>query len=255
MSGIVASPPPPPRLLNPTAQFCIEGFSTTYRLDRDRNGGGILIYVREDIPSRLLTLHDFPYDIEGLFVEINLRKTKWLLFGTYHPPSQNEKYFFHHLGKALDIYSPKYEKLVLTGDFNSEEGESCLDTFLCDYDAKNIVKEKACFKNIEKPSCIDLIITNSVHSFQNTSVISTGLSDFHKMVLTVVKTTFRKNKPREIIYRDYSKFDSESFKKELKESLDEKKTGEYKVFEETFLQLLFLHASTKKKVIRANNMP
>ena len=34
-----------------------------------------------------------------------------------------------------------------------------------------------------------------------------------------------------------------------------KKTGEYKVFEETFLQLLFLHAPTKKKVIRANNMP
>ena len=57
-------------------------------------------------------------------------------------------------------------------------------------------------------------------------MISTGLSDFHKMV-TVLKTTFRKNKPREIIYRDYSKFDSESFKKELKESLDEKKTGEY----------------------------
>ena len=86
-------------------------------------------------------------------------------------------------------------------------------------------------------------------------MISTGLSDFHRMVLTVLKTTFRKNKPREIIYRDYSKFDKESFKKELKESLDEKKTGEYKVFEETFLQLLFLHAPTKKKVIRANNMP
>ena len=34
-----------------------------------------------------------------------------------------------------------------------------------------------------------------------------------------------------------------------------KKTGEYKVFEETFLQLLFLHAPTKKKVIQANNMP
>jgi hypothetical protein len=86
-------------------------------------------------------------------------------------------------------------------------------------------------------------------------VISTGLSDFHKMVLTVLKTTFQKSKPREIIYRDYSKFDSELFKKELKESLEEKKTCEYKVFEEIFLKLLSLHAPTKKKVIRANNMP
>ena len=120
----------------PPAQFCINGFSTPYRLDRDRNGGGILLYVREDIPIRLLISHDFPCDIEGLFVEINLRKTKWLLFGTYHPPSQNYKYCFHHLSQALNIYSPKYEKFVLIGDFNSEEGESCLDTFLCDYDTK-----------------------------------------------------------------------------------------------------------------------
>ena len=57
-----------------------------------------------------------------------------------HPPSQNDKYFFHHLGKVLNIHSPKYKKFVLTGDFNLDEGESCLDTFLCDYDAKNIQK-------------------------------------------------------------------------------------------------------------------
>lgn len=39
----------------PTAQFLIEGF-TIYRRDRDANGGGLLLYVREDIPSTLLTL-------------------------------------------------------------------------------------------------------------------------------------------------------------------------------------------------------
>ena len=37
----------------PTAQFKIEGY-TTYRLDRNSNGGGILLYVREDIPSTFL---------------------------------------------------------------------------------------------------------------------------------------------------------------------------------------------------------
>ena len=129
-----------------------------------------------------------------------------------HPPSQNDKYFFHHLGKALDIYSPKYEKFVLIGDFNSEEGESCLDTFLCHYDAQNIVKKKTCFKNIENLSCIVLGITNSVHNFQNTNVISTDLSDCHKMVFPVLVTTFKENKPREIIYRDCSKFNLELFK-------------------------------------------
>ena len=138
---------------------------------------------------------------------------------------------------------------MLTGDFNSEEGISCLDTFLCGYNAK-IVKEKTCFKNIENPSCIDIFITNSGHSFQNANVISTRLSDFHKMVMTVLKTTLQKSKPREIIYSDYSKFDSELFLKELKESLEEKKICEYMVFEQIVFKLLSLHAPTKKKDMR-----
>ena len=207
-----------------TSQFCIEGFNEPYRMNRNRFGGGILIYIREGIPTKQLKLHTFPSDIEGMFIELNLRKTKWLLYGTYHPPEQDDKYFFDCLGKALDIYSNKYDKFLLIGDFNAEVGETHLDNFLKDNDAKNIVKVKTCFKNIENPSCIDLFITNSVNSFQNTTSISTGLSDFHKMVVTVLKTTFQKSKPREIIYRDYSKFNEQIFRETLKESLGERNT-------------------------------
>ena len=39
----------------PTALFSLNGFSKPYRLDRGSNGGSILLYVRDDIPSRLLT--------------------------------------------------------------------------------------------------------------------------------------------------------------------------------------------------------
>ena len=72
----------------PTSQFLIEGYSEPYRFDGNRNGGGVLIYVREDIPNKPLTDHKLPHDIEGIFVESSLRKDKWLLFGSYHPPSQ-----------------------------------------------------------------------------------------------------------------------------------------------------------------------
>ena len=53
--------------------------------------------------------------------------------------------------------------------------------------AKNIVKEPNCYKGLSNPSCIDLVITNSSSSFQNTKAISTGLSNFNKMVITVLK--------------------------------------------------------------------
>ena len=45
----------------PTAQFLIDGF-TTYRRYRNRNGGGVLLYIREDIPSNVLHTDDI---IEG----------------------------------------------------------------------------------------------------------------------------------------------------------------------------------------------
>ena len=153
----------------PESQFVINGFSKPYRIDRNRNGGGVMIYVRQDIPSKRLSKHNLPSDIECLCVEINLRKSKWLLCGTYHPPSQADKYYFEHLGRLLDIYSNSYEKMLLTGDFNAQEGELCIDSFLYEYNLKNLIKEKTCFKNPENPSCIDLFLTNSPLSFQNST--------------------------------------------------------------------------------------
>ena len=92
----------------PTSQILIEGYNEPYRFDRNRNGVDVLIYVREDIPSKTLTDHKLSHDIEGIFVELNLRKNKWLLFGSYHPPSQSDEYFFNHVKNGLDICSKFY---------------------------------------------------------------------------------------------------------------------------------------------------
>ena len=52
----------------PKAQFCIDGFSIPYRLDRNRNGGGLMIYVRDDITSKMLSKHNVFEDIEDAFI-------------------------------------------------------------------------------------------------------------------------------------------------------------------------------------------
>ena len=124
----------------PLNQFAIQGYSKPCRFDRNRNGGGVFIYVREDIPSRELKIHNTPEDIESIFIEINLIKTKWLFCGCYHPPSQSDQYFFENTGKALDKYS-KHDKFMLVCDFNAEESEPYLTQFLCEYNPRNIVKD------------------------------------------------------------------------------------------------------------------
>ena len=68
----------------PLNQFAIQGYSKPCKFDRNRNGGGVFIYVREDIPSRELKIHNTPDEIESIFVKIDLIKTKWLFCGCYH---------------------------------------------------------------------------------------------------------------------------------------------------------------------------
>ena len=53
----------------PENQFLIDGFSSPYRLDRDSNGGGVIIFVREDLPCRVLKSHNKPDNFDGIVLE------------------------------------------------------------------------------------------------------------------------------------------------------------------------------------------
>ena len=101
----------------PRAQFYIHGFGEPYRFDRNGKGGEILLYMRDDIPPKLI---ESKVTIEGLFVEINLRKKKWLLC------------FYNHLkeiGNNLDLLSSKYDNYLLMGDFNAEPNKPAISDF------------------------------------------------------------------------------------------------------------------------------
>ena len=242
----------------PTSQFLMNGYSKPFRLDRDKHGGGILLCVREDIPCKILERHTLPCDIEGIFVELNFKKSKLLLLATYHPPNQPDKYYFNSIGNALENYIMNYDKLILAGDFNAQEKEVIMSNFLGTYGLNSLVKENTCFKSIHNPSSIDLFLTNSKKSFQNTAVLSTGLSDCHKLVLTVLKTTFPKVKSREIFYRSYKNFSEINFRQHLVYAINENRrlaTSDFFHFQEIFRMVLDRHAPIKKKFLRANEVP
>ena len=75
--------------------------------------------------------------------------------GCYHPPSQDDQYFFNHLGNALGKYTQSYDdRFLLICDFNAEDSEPCLSEFLHDCNAESIVTEKICFKCLTNPSVL-----------------------------------------------------------------------------------------------------
>ena len=67
-----------------------------------------------------------------------------------------------------------------------EVNVSVISVFSNIYDLKSLIKEPTCHENPNKLSCIDLILTNKPRSFQQSCVIETGLSDFHKMTVTIM---------------------------------------------------------------------
>ena len=68
-----------------SSQFAIEGFGSPFRLDRNSSGGGIMLFVREEIPSKLLSEYKPNSSVENIFIDINLRSKKWLLSCSYNP--------------------------------------------------------------------------------------------------------------------------------------------------------------------------
>ena len=150
----------------PKAQFCIDAFSLPYRLDRNRNGGGLMTWdVWDDIPGKILTKHNLPEDIEASFIELKFHECKWLLCATYRVPSQNHNYFFDNIDKCLDVYYT-YERVALAGNFNAQLGEKLFDNqHEHKHELTSINRNPTCYKNLNNPSCIDHILTNSPKIF------------------------------------------------------------------------------------------
>ena len=114
------------------------------------------------------------------------------------------------------------------------------------HELRNLVEKKTCFINMQNPSCIDLLLTNNVYAFQQIFAICTGLSDCHKLFLTVLKTTVPRSQPKEISYRDYKQFDSSEFKKELKNVLTKESNDSCTKFVEQFSKGFNIHAPLKR---------
>ena len=98
----------------PKGQFLIKSFCEPFRIERNIHGGGILLHVRQDIPVKILSVEPLP--TECLFVEINLRKRKWLVCCSCNPHKDNISNHLQLIGKKLDLYSSNYKCMILVGE-------------------------------------------------------------------------------------------------------------------------------------------
>ena len=237
------------------SQLEIDDFNTPFRLDRNKDGGGILLCICSYIVASKLSNYIFSNDIEVFFIEINIKRHKWLICCSYNPNRIFVSGHLNHIAKGIDTYSKKYEKILLMGDFNIELKEANMTTFCNQYKLKILNEEPTCFKNFTSPSCIDLYLKNCPKSLRSTLTLETGLSDFHKLIVTILKVKHEKVPPKFIHYRGYKNFDSSKpFEKlQLKRSnLDMSSLG-FGSLKICFMELLNKIVPLKTKFLRANH--
>ena len=118
----------------------------------------------------------------------------------------------------------------------------------------NLIIEPTCYKNSEKPICIDLILTNQPSLFQCSAVLETGLSDFYLLTVTEFKMSLQKCKPRIITYRNYKKYDNDVFRSEIQTffCLNETDLG---LFKESIFCIFNEHGPFRKKIPSCKRSP
>ena len=127
-----------------------------------------------------------------------------------------------------------------------------LSAFLKHCNYYNLTKKVTCFKG--DGSCIYLILTNRKYCFKNTSSFETGISDYHHLIYSMLKTTFEKEESKKVSYRNYKQFQWETFEKDFTSSL-RNCNGEYENYEQNFIKVFNTDAPKKVKTLRENHKP
>ena len=203
----------------PISQFAVKGYNT-YRRDRKKGGGGLLLFIRSSIPSYQVKIKC--KELEAILVDVQLGRHHFSLLSVYKPPSVNNETFTTEMGVILDAAISNRPDVICIGDFNadilnpmenSKQGRTLLD--ICDiYDLHNLIMEPTRISSTRK-SCLDVFLTNAPKFALKSGTYESGLSD-HMLIYTVLNTNLMKPKTTLIKGRSFKNFNEDEFNNDLR---------------------------------------
>ncbi|CAG2198875.1 unnamed protein product [Mytilus edulis] len=164
-------------------QIKLNGFHKPIRLDRNRHGGGVTIYIKNSL--HFIIRNDISVsNLELLWVEVrNCSNEKFLVGVLYRPPNSNSNLwdlFSESVDKALDCNLP----IFLCGDFNCDMMSNSSNSFkklLNRLNLENVVWESTNFTT-QTGTCIDLCVTNRKNLIKSVTVLTNLICSSHSPV-------------------------------------------------------------------------
>lgn len=244
------------------SQFSIDNFSL-YRKDRNCHGGGVLAYVNNSIAH--CVRHDFDAFIfnglEGIVIEINMYKKRWLLSGLYKPPSISDNLFQDTFCKLLDSALSVTTNTIVVGDLNYNMNNDNILKNICDiYGLKNKISGNTCFKQ-DNATAIDVFLVSDSRHFGCGFNADISTSDFHNIIGCVLKLEKPISEKKVIYYRSFKNFDTQKFHDDLKRApfnsylqqdcVDDQMSSFYTMF----THIVDKHLPLKRKTINKSPAP
>ncbi|XP_035688766.1 uncharacterized protein LOC118424326 [Branchiostoma floridae] len=203
------------------AELHIAGYYL-YRLDRNRSGGGVAIYVSEAFTHSRRSDLQQP-GLEALFCQINLPCTKPIIAGSvYRPPSAPVEFYtlLDNSLETLSLTSPNSE-LYLLGDFNVDLTQprkppsKALTNLTEKYQLRQLINEPTRVHQYSS-TLIDHIYCSDMHYVNTSGVVQCTISD-HYAVFCTRKAARRHSGVKYVSSRKFTKFDEQNYLADLSE--------------------------------------
>jgi Reverse transcriptase (RNA-dependent DNA polymerase) len=181
-----------------------------------KGGGGVALYIRDDLPSKVIASSCPVYNSrpEFLFVEVSVFNEKVLLCVVYRLPKIG---FLSDLENHFSTLLPNYRHVLIMGDFNANlipntpsDGSRQLRNILKSL-GLSALPLKPTFHTSTSESLLDLIIvpdTNKVLNFGQVSI--PGISN-HDLLFISLQIKTPKPKPQFFRCRNFRTFNENDF--------------------------------------------
>ena len=246
----------------PDAQFSVQGYNI-FRQDYTASSGGLIVYIRSDIPHRRLKNAECNTDgIESLCTELTIGNTKSVFICVYKHPKVKPAVFKDKMCQMADYLFRSHNDLIFLGDMNSCPSKSNVISELCDmYGLYNLITEPTCFKSATAPSLIDVILVTDRKKYSGVINCNCHVSDVHNSIGAATRRFAPLRKPRHVFYRSYKNFSDADFCHDIlsapfhvSEVFDDVEDMAW--FTSSLLgDIVEEHAPTKRKLIKHENAP
>ena len=247
----------------PNAQFNVSNYCI-HRQDRNTHGGGLLCYVHQMLPHR--NRHDIAVNnngIESLVIHVKLSGYNLFFICIYKPPNINNDHLKHAIDDMMTKCNLESEYIYIIGDMNvnfMNKNNVLIDT-LNSFDLKQMIKEPTCYKSLQNPTLLDIILTNKPKSITKTVNITLGISDFHNYIAAAIKMPRPDEERRMITYRSLKNFNEKTYQNDLEiapfhvAQIFEEADDQLWFHNKLLLDVIEQNAPLKQRLVKCKQLP